>query len=111
MKVFEFAGIIFNADKICTIQKVNLGKEGIDEVSPGFQIVTVAGGFSFAFENEKERDLKFAELLQYLDDENVMTSDAGDKGKIVFRNTVDDEATRKKLNPEAEQRDKENNIK
>lgn len=31
MKVFEFAGVIFNADNICTIQKVNLKGEERDE--------------------------------------------------------------------------------
>lgn len=38
MKVFEFAGIIFNADNICTIQKV-------------------------IFKGEKERDEKYNRLL------------------------------------------------
>ena len=97
MKVFEFAGVVFNEDKICTIQKVNLAKEGSKKPSPGFQIVTVAGGFSFTFENEEERDSKFLELLNHLDDD----AGAEDEGKIVFRNTVDSAETRKKLNPDS----------
>lgn len=69
MKVFEFAGVIFNADNICTVQKVTLkgevtNKDKLPKKIPGFQIVTVAGGMNFTFENEKERDQKFAELLK-----------------------------------------------
>ena len=71
MKVFEFAGIIFNAENVCTIQKVNLKDEETDKESgekipasvPGIQVVTIAGGVNFTFENEKERDVKFTELL------------------------------------------------
>lgn len=80
MKVFEFAGVIFNADNICTIQKVTLKKETerseekdskktpAFEMVPGFQIVTVAGGMNFTFKTEKERDEKFNELLKGLED-------------------------------------------
>ena len=76
MKVFEFAGVIFNADNICTIQKITLkGEETIKEsgekipkLIPAFQIVTVAGGMNFTFKTEKERDEKFAELLKGLKD-------------------------------------------
>ena len=65
MKVFEFAGVIFNADNICTVQKITLkGKENEENKIPGFQIVTVAGGMNFTFETEKERDEKFDELLK-----------------------------------------------
>ena len=69
MKVFEFAGVIFNADNVCTVQKVTLKGEATNKDKspkkiPGFQIVTVAGGMNFTFENEKERDQKFAELLK-----------------------------------------------
>lgn len=78
MKVFEFAGVIFNADNVCTIQKVTLKKETEKsenpkktpafEMVPGFQIVTVAGGMNFTFKTEKERDEKFNELLKGLKD-------------------------------------------
>lgn len=69
MKVFEFAGVIFNADNICTVQKVTLKGETTNENEkpskiPAFQIVTVAGGMNFTFKTEKERDEKFAELLK-----------------------------------------------
>lgn len=73
MKVFEFAGVIFNVDNICTIQKVTLKGEATDKESgeiekiPGFQIVTVAGGMNFTFKTEKERDEKFTELLKGLE--------------------------------------------
>ena len=67
MKVFEFAGIIFNADNVCTIQKVNIKKETKDETVPGLQVVTIAGGVNFTFETEKERDAKFTELLHGLE--------------------------------------------
>ena len=68
MKVFEFAGIIFNADNVCTIQKVNIKKsEKEDKVVPGIQVVTIAGGVNFTFEGEKERDAKFTELLNGLE--------------------------------------------
>jgi len=68
MKVFEFAGIIFNAENVCTIQKVNIRKSEKDEtIVPGIQVVTIAGGVNFTFENEKERDGKFAELLHGLE--------------------------------------------
>lgn len=71
MKVFEFAGVIFNADNICTIQKVTLKGDEVDKESgekipksiPGFQIVTIAGGMNFTFKTEKERDEKFNELV------------------------------------------------
>jgi len=74
MKVFEFAGVIFNADNVCTVQKVTLKGEEKDKESgesipksiPGFQIVTVAGGMNFTFKSEKERDEKFKELLKGL---------------------------------------------
>ena len=37
MKVFEFAGVIFNADNICTIQKVTvMDKEDKEKKIPGF---------------------------------------------------------------------------
>ena len=76
MKVFEFAGVIFNADNVCTVQKVTLKGEEKDKESgesipksiPGFQIVTVAGGMNFTFKTEKERDDKFNELLKGLKD-------------------------------------------
>lgn len=69
MKVFEFAGVIFNADNICTVQKVTLkgeatNKNEIPPKIPAFQIVTIAGGMNFTFKTEKERDEKFAELLK-----------------------------------------------
>lgn len=68
MKVFEFAGIIFNAENVCTIQKVNIRKSEKDEtIVPGIQVVTIAGGVNFTFENEKERDGKFTELLHGLE--------------------------------------------
>lgn len=78
MKVFEFAGVIFNADNICTIQKVNLKGEETDKESgekiptsvPGFQIVTVAGGMNFTFKSEKERDEKYNQLLIELENFN-----------------------------------------
>lgn len=78
MKVFEFAGVIFNADNICTIQKVNLKGEETDKESeekiptsvPGFQIVTVAGGMNFTFKSEKERDEKYNQLLIGLENFN-----------------------------------------
>lgn len=74
MKVFEFAGVIFNADNVCTIQKVTLKGEEKDKESgeaipksiPAFQVVTVAGGMNFTFKSEKERDEKFKELLKGL---------------------------------------------
>ena len=68
MKVFSFAGIIFNADNVCTIQKINMKKsEKDDTIVPGLQIVTVAGGVNFSFENEEERDKKFDEFLHNLE--------------------------------------------
>ena len=68
MKVFEFAGIIFNADNVCTIQKVNIRKSEKDEkIVPVIQVVTIAGGVNFTFETEKERDGKFTELLHGLE--------------------------------------------
>lgn len=78
MKVFEFAGVIFNTDNICTIQKVNLKGEETDKESgekiptsvPGFQIVTVAGGMNFTFKSEKERDEKYNQLLIELENFN-----------------------------------------
>lgn len=63
MKVFEFAGVIFNVDNICTIQKITLHNEENENGIPGFQIVTVAGGMNFTFKTEKERDEKFDELF------------------------------------------------
>ena len=62
MKVFEFAGIIFNADNICTIQRVSLKGEK-EKVVSGLQIVTVVGGINFSFVTEKERDEKYNQLL------------------------------------------------
>lgn len=62
MKVFEFAGVIFNADNICTIQRVSLKGEK-EKVIPGLQIVTVAGGVNFSFVTEKERDEKYNQLF------------------------------------------------
>ena len=78
MKVFEFAGVIFNADNICTIQKVNLKGEETDKESgekiptsvPGFQIVTVTCGMNFTFKSEKERDEKYNQLLIVLENFN-----------------------------------------
>lgn len=67
MKVFEFAGIIFNADNVCTIQKVNIKKETKDETVPGLQVVTIAGGVNFTFETEEERDAKYTKLLEGLE--------------------------------------------
>ena len=68
MKIFEFAGIIFNVDNVCTIQKVNLRKsETYETVVPGLQIVTVAGGVNFTFETEEERDKKFTEFFAGLE--------------------------------------------
>lgn len=66
MKVFEFAGVIFNADNVCTVQKVTLKEEKGKEIKkiPAFQIVTVSGGMNFTFETEEERDKKFTELLE-----------------------------------------------
>lgn len=55
MKVFEFAGVIFNADNICTIQRVIFKGEK--------EIVTVSGGVNFSFVTEKERDEKYNQLL------------------------------------------------
>ena len=76
MKVFEFAGVIYNVDNICTIQKVTLKDDEVDKESgekipksiPGFQIVTIAGGMNFTFKTEKERDERFNELLEGLKD-------------------------------------------
>ena len=76
MKVFEFAGIIFNADNVCTIQKVNLEGEETDKESgekipasvPGIQIVTIAGGVNFTFKTKEERDKKFTEFFKGLED-------------------------------------------
>ena len=75
MKVFEFAGVIFNADNVCTIQKVNLKSEETDKESgekiptsvPGLQIVTVAGGMNFTFETAEKRDAKYDEFLKGLE--------------------------------------------
>lgn len=69
MKIFDFAGVAFNADNICTIQKVTLKGEATDKESgeiekiPGFQIVTIAGGMNFSFTTEKERDEKFEAII------------------------------------------------
>lgn len=67
MKVFEFAGVIFNADNVCTVQKVTV-RDGKDEEKkiPAFQVVTIAGGMNFTFSSEKERDEKFSELLKVM---------------------------------------------
>ena len=67
MKVFEFAGIIFNAENVCTIQKINIKNETGDNTIPGIQIVTVAGGVNFTFESEKERNEKFDQFLHNLE--------------------------------------------
>lgn len=75
MKVFEFAGVIFNADNVCTIRKVNLKGEETDKESgekilksvPGIQIVTTAGGFDFSFESEEKRNEKFNEFIKGLE--------------------------------------------
>ena len=68
MKVFEFAGIIFNADNVCTIQKVNLKKsEKEGTIVPGIQIVTIAGGVNFTFETEEERDKNFTDFFDGLE--------------------------------------------
>lgn len=75
MKVFEFAGVIFNADNVCTIQKVTLKGEEKDERTgdpiftqvPGIQIVTIGGGVNFSFASEKERDEKFKEFSEGLE--------------------------------------------
>ena len=75
MNVFSFAGIIFNADNVCTIQKVTLEGKEMDKESgetipkriPGLQVVTIAGGVNFTFETEKERDEKFNEFLHNLE--------------------------------------------
>lgn len=72
MKVFEFAGVIFNADNVCSVQKVTINNSGLSgkvdkskpKLVPGFQVVTIAGGMNFTFNDEKERDEKFAELLK-----------------------------------------------
>lgn len=67
MKVFEFAGVIFNIDNVCTVQKVTVrGNEKEDEKIPAFQVVTIAGGMNFTFSSEKERDEKFSELLKVM---------------------------------------------
>ena len=66
MKILEFAGVVFIAENICTIQKVNMAKEDSDEVVPGLQIVTVAGGVNFTFPKAEERDAKFTELKNQL---------------------------------------------
>ena len=67
MKVFEFAGVIFNADNICTVQKVTVrSNEKENEKIPAFQVVTIAGGMNFTFKTEKERDEKFSELLKVM---------------------------------------------
>jgi len=67
MKVFEFAGVIFNADNICTVQKVTVrANEKEDEKIQAFQVVTIAGGMNFTFKTEKERDEKFSELLKVM---------------------------------------------
>ena len=75
MKIFSFGGIVFNADNICTIQKVNLKKETersegknpkktpAFEIVPGLQIVTIAGGMNLSFTTEKERDEKFETII------------------------------------------------
>lgn len=69
MKVFEFAGVIFNADNICTVQKVTLTKEkGKPEKVLAFQVITIAGGMNFTFKSEKERNEKFNELLKGMKD-------------------------------------------
>lgn len=67
MKVFEFAGVIFNADNVCTVQKVTVrDNEKEDEKIPAFQVVTIAGGMNFTFSSEKERDEKFSQLLKVM---------------------------------------------
>lgn len=68
IKTFNFAGVIFNAHQIVTIQKVTLEngtKEGEPEKLPGLQIVTTAGGVNFSFATEKERDEKFNQLWSW----------------------------------------------
>lgn len=62
MKIFTFAGIVFNVNNICTIQKVNLKSEKGNETAAGLQIVTVAGGMNFSFKSEAERDAKFEDI-------------------------------------------------
>lgn len=67
MKVFEFAGVIFNADNVCTVQKVTVRDEKDEENKiPAFQVVTIAGGMNFTFSSEKERDEKFNKLLKVM---------------------------------------------
>jgi hypothetical protein len=67
MKVFEFAGVIFNADNVCTVQKVTVRDEKDEENKiPAFQVVTIAGGMNFTFSSVKERDEKFSQLLKVM---------------------------------------------
>ena len=74
MKIFSFGGVVFNADNVCTIQKINLkgeekdkdSGESIPKISPGVQIVTIAGGVNFSFENEDDRNTKFETLKNEL---------------------------------------------
>lgn len=66
MKIFEFAGIVFNADTICTVQKVSLTEEKSDNTVAWLQIVTLAGGVNFSFNSVEERDAKFADIKKEL---------------------------------------------
>lgn len=63
MKVFSIAGVIFNANNVNSIQKVNLTKEGDNKTVPGIQIVTNAGGVNFTYETLEERDKNFDTLM------------------------------------------------
>lgn len=75
MKVFELAGVIFNAENICSVQKINLKQERelvkgeekktpVFDTIPALQIVTVSGGINFTFKTEKERDEQFDKLFK-----------------------------------------------
>ena len=72
MKVFEFTGVIFNADNVCTVQKVNVESEEFNEETkeyakiPAVQIITIAGGINFTFKTSEERDKTFNDLLEGL---------------------------------------------
>ena len=65
MKVFEVAGVVFNADNVCSIQKTKL--HGEREENPVIQVVTNAGGINLVYDTEEERDKNFSKLISGLE--------------------------------------------
>lgn len=74
MRVFEWNGVIFNADNVSCISKCN--EEGVKwnseidgfgfELVPAISISTFSDKMNFTFKSEKERDEKYNLLFNQL---------------------------------------------